>query len=256
MNKWTDDNLKTELSLIMKDYSLDEIPTRSFLESVDRVDLASAISRKGGFIRFADRVGLPRRKAVSKWSLSKIEGELLKYISDNDLKRMPSKPEMIKNGRNDLGCAMTRYKGMRWWADKVGLPMKETETNKGNAYERLTKKILSLKGHDVKEMTTKYPYDLLVNGNVKIDVKVSSPGDIRGSRVHTFRPSKEYPTCDLYICFALDEEGKEERVLVIPSKFAQVTTICIGADSKYNAFIDRWDYVQRYTEFYESLKMV
>lgn len=251
--KWTDSNLKEELQIIMSDYDLNEIPSRQFLEGIGRSDLFNAIARKGGFINFADRVGLPKRKAVSKWSLSKIEDELRNYIKEHNLKRMPSKPELIKNNRNDLGNALTRYKGMRWWAEKLGLPMKETETNKGNQYERITEKILSEKGFQVKNMTTKHPYDLLVEGNVKIDVKVSSPGTIRGSRVHTFRPSKECPTCDLYVCYALDEKGEMERVMVIPSKFAQVTTICIGADSKYNAFIDRWDYVERFVEFYEKV---
>lgn len=253
--KWTNELLRDTLLVIMKDFGLTEFPSRQFLEGIGRSDLFNAISRKGGFIKFADEMGIPRRKAVSKWTLSKIEEELLKYIEANELKRMPSKPELVKNNRNDLGSALTRYKGMRWWAEKIGLPMKETETNKGNMYEELTKNTLLDKGYEVRNMTTKHPYDLLVNDNVKIDVKVSSPGDIRGSRVHTFRPSKEYPTCDIYICFALNEEENAERVLVIPSKFAQVTTLCIGADSKYNAFIDRWDYVDRYLEFYDSVKV-
>lgn len=239
----------------MKDYGLIEMPSRQFLEGINRADLFNAIARKGGFIKFADKMGIPRRKSVSKWTLEKIEEELIDYVKEKKLNRMPSKPELIKDGRNDIGNALTRYKGMRYWAERTGLPLKQSETNKGNRYERVTKTLLEEKGHQVKEMTTKYPYDLLVNENVKIDVKVSSPGDLRGWRCHTFRPSKEYPTCDLYICIALDEKEEIEKIYIIPSKFAQVTTLCIGEESKYKGFIGRWDYVDRYTEFYRSIEV-
>lgn len=237
----------------MKDYGLDEMPSRQFLEGINRADLFNAIARKGGFVKFANEMGIPRRKRVSKWTLEKIEEELRNYVEEKNLDRMPSKPELIKDGRNDIGSALTRYKGMKYWSERIGLPLKQSETTKGNKYERITAMILEDMGHRVKEMTTKYPYDLLVNENVKVDVKVSSPGDIKGWRCHTFRPSKEYPTCDLYICIALDESEKIEKVFIIPSKFAQVTTLCIGAESKYNGFIERWDYVDRYTEFYKAL---
>lgn len=253
MTKWTEQNLKNELLQVMEDYNLSEMPSRGFLEGIDRSDLFNAISRKGGFKTFAEKTGLPTRKAVSRWSLTKIEEELKGYIEKHKLSRMPSKPELVKEGRNDLGNALTRYKGMKWWSEKLGIPMKETETNKGNEFERLTEKTLIQKGHEVKQMTVKYPYDLLVNNHVKVDVKVSSPGYVRDFRCHTFRPAKEYPTCDLYICFALNEHDEVEKVFVIPSKFAQVTTLCIGGNSKYDTFIDRWDYVDRYTEFYNML---
>lgn len=254
MGKWTKQELKNEIEKVMSENNIFELPSRQFLEGIGRSDLFNAITRNGGFIKTANEFGIPRKNyRISKWSLEEIEKELLQYIQVHGLKRMPSKPEMIKNGRNDLGSAITKYKGMKWWSERIGLPLKQSETTTGNKYERVVAEILEQKGNQVQEMTTKHPYDLLVNDNVKVDVKVSSPGHIEGWRCHTFRPSKEFPTCDLYICVALDEKGNIEKIYIIPSKFAHVTTLCIGGESKYNTFINRWDYIETYSTFYNEL---
>ena len=53
--------------------------------------------------------------------------------------------------------------------------------------------------------------------------------------------------------FAMDEDGEIERLLIIPSHKLKITTLSIGLDSKYNRYIDRWDLVDRFTEFYSKL---
>lgn len=253
MNKWPEDKLKSEIKKVMELHELHVFPSRQFLEGINRSDLFNAVARSGGFRKCADRWGIPKHQRTPRWTLEKIEEELNKYIEAKGLERLPSKPDLIKEGRQDLGNALTRHKGMEYWSERIGLPLKPSETTKGRMFERIVQNELENRNHDVKRMTTKHAYDLLVNENVKIDIKVASPGDVQGYRTHTFRPSKEYPTCDLYICVALDEENELEKVFVIPSKFAQVTTLCIMENSRYNAFIDRWDYIDRYTEFYKEL---
>ncbi len=188
-----------------------------------------------------------------KWTDELIEKELLKSIKVLQIERMPTANELKTIGRNDLHCKISRTKKYSGWAEHLGLELKQSETVKGQKYESKLKKRLESKGYKVEDMTTKHPYDLLVNKNVKIDVKVSAPHYHFGSRCHTFRPSKKHPTCDLYICIALDEQEKFEKVFVIPSKFAQLVTLNICKESKYNAFIDRWEYIDRYTEFYNTL---
>lgn len=246
--------LEAEIRNVMDAHDLDTFPSRMFLDGIGRSDLFNAVAREGGFVKCAEEWGIPRKKRTPKWTLGKIEEELKEYIQFERLDRMPSKPELMKVGRHDLANALTRYKGMKYWSERIGMPLKDSETTKGRIYEEKVKEKIEHLGHEVNQMTTKHAYDLLVNNHVKVDVKVASPGITQGYKTHTFRPSKEYPTCDLYVCVALDEVGKVEKTFVIPSKFAQVTTLCIMENSKYNSFIDRWAYIDRYTEFYNTLK--
>jgi hypothetical protein len=54
--------------------------------------------------------------------------------------------------------------------------------------------------------------------------------------------------------YALNEEGnKVERTFVIPSKNLKLVSLCIGKNSKYNKYINRWDYIDKYDKFYKSL---
>ena len=73
-----------------------------------------------------------------------------------------------------LSVKVSRSGGFKCWALKLGLELKESETTKGWKYEEKALKDLTDRGYNVKEMTTKHPYDLLVEENVRIDVKVSS----------------------------------------------------------------------------------
>lgn len=190
-----------------------------------------------------------------KWTNELIESELKKCIKVLNINRMPSAKELTDIGRNDLHCKISRTKKYSGWAEHLGLELKASETKTGQEYERKIAEMLGNRGHQTERMTTKHPYDLLVNEHVKVDVKVAGPHHHFGSRAHTFRPSKKHPTCDLYMCVALDEAEQIEKVFVIPSKFAQLVTLNIGTKSKYNSFINRWDYIDRFTEFYKTLKV-
>ncbi len=192
---------------------------------------------------------------ATKWTDEKIKQGILDSIKVLQIDRMPTANELKDIGRNDLHCKVSRTKKYRGWAEELGLELKESETVKGNKYEDYVAEVLEGLGYEVERMTTKHPFDLLVNGSLKIDVKVGAPHTHFGTRCHTFRPSKKFATCDLYICIGLDEEENIEKQFIIPSKFAQLVTLNICNDSKYNAFLDRWDYVNRFVEFYHSIEV-
>ena len=104
-------------------------------------------------------------------------------------------------------------------------------------------------------MTTKYPFDLLVNGLVKIDVKSACAYYSKnGSRLHTFGINKEVATCDIYMIFALNENGdKIERTFIIPSHHIEMKSLNLGEDSKYNKYIEKYDYIDKYINFKKSI---
>ncbi|TDT63401.1 hypothetical protein [Fonticella tunisiensis] len=191
-----------------------------------------------------------------KWTEEKIEQEIRKVMAALHIYRMPSRSEIKSVLKDNALCnKISRTGGFKYWADRLGLDMKESDTKTGKRYEVEAANMLRARGYEVEQMSIKHPYDLLVNGKIKIDVKVGRPYMLRGeSRVHTFRTEKRHATCDLYLIFALDEHEEIERIFIIPGYELKVVTMCIGRDSKYNKFIGRWDLIEQYDRFYKSLK--
>lgn len=188
-----------------------------------------------------------------KWTEELIESELLKSIRILGVERMPTAEELKSIGRNDLHCKVSRTKKYRGWAEHLGLELKRSETVFGQEFERRVAEQLRSHDYDVELMSTKHPYDLLVDGCVKVDVKVAKPYPIRGSRVHSINLAKENPTCDIYICILLDDRGEVERELFIPSHHVQKKMLNIGADSKYNKYADMLSYLHNYSVFFHSV---
>lgn len=253
--KWTLDKLGKDLNDIMSLYDLSEIPSRQYLDGIERQDIVNGIARYGGFKKLSRDLGIPCRSNGNKvWTEESIEKALIQYIDTHDLKRMPSKPDLINSGEGALGNALTRHKGMKWWADKIGVELKESETKTGNTYEYLAmKKIEDISNHlSVEKMSSKHPYDLLVNGCVKVDVKVGRAHRHFEARAHTFALNKKYATCDIYVCVALDEENQVEKCFIIPAAHVQIVTLNIGRDSKYNKYMDNWNFIYNFANAYES----
>ncbi|NFI30656.1 hypothetical protein FDA37_00070 [Clostridium botulinum] len=187
-----------------------------------------------------------------KWNDELIKEEIFKVMKALNIKRMPSEPEIKKILKNNgLACAISRRGGFKKWSNKLNLSQSDCETRTGLKEELNIKTILESKGYEVEKMTTRHPYDLLVNGNIKIDVKAankySSP---IGWASYSFNLEKENPTCDIYVICCL----QDEKILVIPSKFLKQTQLCItDKTSKYDIYKDRWDYIEQYNSFYKTV---
>lgn len=169
---------------------------------------------------------------------------------------MPTTSQVLEiKGDSKLHNKIAKGLGYRGWAEKLGLKLQNSETKLGEDYEEVATNILEELGYRVSSMDTQYPFDLLVNNLVKIDVKCACAYFNKdGSRLHTFGLNKEIPTCDIYMIFALSEDGlNTERVFVIPSHHIQMKSLNIGADSKYNKYIEKYDYIDRYEEFKKSI---
>jgi hypothetical protein len=251
--EWTEEIIEREILKLKDELQVDHMPNSTEMKNNKRSGLLAAIGKTGGMYHWSNKLGLKNKKIAKKWTDESTEQEIKKVMKVLQINRFPSAAELKSIGRNDLHCRISKFGTYRSWAKRLGLELKSSDTNKGQEYEIIVGDMLTAKGYNVEQMTTKHPYDLLINENVKIDVKVSAPHYHYGSRAHTFRPSKEHPTCDLYICLALDEQERIESVFVIPSKFAKLVTINVGTDSKYNKFINRWDYLETYSKFYDEL---
>lgn len=212
------------------------------------------INKLGGSREVSSKLNIPMKIKTISYSEKDILDKLSELIAENKLKRMPVSSEVLEYGGHPLHNGITRKGGYRYFADKLGLPIKESETSKGNDWEYKVKAILEEKGHKVDKMSTGHPYDLMINDVVKVDVKVAGHiSDCRGSKSHTFGLNKREASCDIYICVCLNEEDEVDRLLIIPSHHVKIVTLCIGEISKYNIYNERFDYISQYVDFFKSI---
>lgn len=188
----------------------------------------------------------------NKWSDDKIAEEIIKVKMALNIERMPTRTEIeIVTNDSALTNKISKTGGTKYWANKLNLDLKDSETKLGQEWEMYVKSELDNLGYEVEKMTTKHPYDLLVNNNIKVDVKVSRYYKGKGFKYHTFNMEKKYHNCDIFICIGLDEEDHVVKILVIPSKYLMnKKQLSVGIESKYDKFNDRWDYIDKYSNFY------
>lgn len=193
----------------------------------------------------------------TNWTKDLIVSAIKHTMAALDINRMPTNEEMINvRHSTDLSNVISKRGGFYHWADTLKLPVKESETKTGTIYEQKALGLLVEKGFSIERMTTKHPYDLLVNNHIKVDVKVSTAYWLKDSSlVNTVGLSKEYATCDLYIIYLLHESGELDRMLVIPGHEVKHKYLNIGKNSKYNKYVDRWDYFDAYKKLYEEISI-
>lgn len=190
-----------------------------------------------------------------EWTNELVKKEILKIKDCLRLNRMPTRKEIEMTMNNtSLTNRISRTKGYYGWAKELGLSIKDSETTFGKQYEYKIKHLLESKGFQVNKMSQNYSFDLLINDNVKIDVKVAKPYISKdNSTYHTFNLYKKYASCDIYICVCLEDEEAKQRILIIPSKELKITQLSVGKNSIYNKYINRFDYIEKYIDFYNGL---
>lgn len=191
-----------------------------------------------------------------KWTEESIENALMKVVRDLELDRMPSCKEVEKYYGN---CCLTNAisKRIGWYAlaERLGLPIKESETYFGKRQEKSVQEEIIARGHEVRKMPQNFPYDLLVDDCIKIDVKASRL--FRGCHgiFFAFNLEKPFCTCDICVLRLLEDNSDLIGTLIVPSKDVPTNTrISVGEKhSKYYKYRDRWDYIEEYSRFFESV---
>lgn len=176
-------------------------------------------------------------------------------IAETNMKRMPTRVEVDAYfGNYKLSNAISKRKLWFILAQELGLEIKDSETAFGKSYESKAMEQLICMGYEVEKMPQNFPYDLLVNNSIKIDVKASRLYKGTTGRFYAFNLEKPYATCDLYILY-LENNNAIKDILIIPSKFViKNTQISIGEiNSKYYKFSQKWEYMADYANFTETI---
>lgn len=187
-----------------------------------------------------------------RWTHKDICNEVYRVMESLGIDRMPSANECrLVTGSWALSNAITRRGGFEWLSKHMGLSRKECQSKLGLHGELKIKSILEEMGYKVEKMKGSHPYDLLINENVKVDVKTSKLYKSgKGWNSYSFNLEKANPTCDIYVFVCIEDE----KYLIIPSKFLKQTQLCItDKESKYEIYRDRWDYIDKFDNFYKSV---
>ena len=187
-----------------------------------------------------------------KWTDELIENAIMELANQFDSPRMPTKSEMEEmRGDYALSCAVSKHGGFEYWANRLGLEQKYSETALGVEGEKQIAGVLEVKGFDVKPTSTRHPYDLLVDKCVKVDVKTAKTTLIRGCPIHAYRLAKRDHTCDFYIFYEIDTL----KVYVVPAYRCQgQVQVEMGKNSKpYAKYLGAFSLIKEAAEMYQRM---
>lgn len=251
--------IEEEIKSVMKALCINRMPTRPELESFDS-RLYSRVHRTGGIIKWANRLDLllktpysnPTNNYNNKSKEDFIKDSITYAVNSLKLDRMPSFSEIRevygKESEKILNL-IRRNGGYKRWSNLLNLDLKECETKLGTDFEFHTKEFLSSQGFEVEKMPIKFPYDLLINKVTKVDIKTANlfHDRNRNTSMYKFTINKKYHTCDFYILIALKDNNEILKRLVIPSHLLNSQNISIGLKSKYDAYRDRFDLLEKHS---------
>jgi|LFRM01.1.fsa_nt_gb hypothetical protein len=190
-----------------------------------------------------------------KWTDKLIETKIREVMKALNINRMPTRTEIEMVMKNSsLTNKISKGLGYYGWAKKLGLPIKESETTLGKRYEfKAMKDIQQNTGLSAEKMPQNFPYDILVNNFIRVDVKASNRYYYDGKGFYyTFNLQKKHPVCDIMMCYCIDDDQQIEKLLIIPSTELHTTQISVGSKSKYDIYNNAWHIFKQYSEFYSK----
>ncbi len=140
----------------------------------------------------------------TRWTDEKLEAALRQECRVHG--RFPTCRELRDRGRNDLACKVSKTLGFIGWAKRLGVPRQTSDSDFGWAGERWLVDMLNSRGFEaVRSTAVKAPFDVMVNGLVRVDVKTA-----RAARYHRKRPAWHYRIgkvvqADLVVLVRMDE---------------------------------------------------
>lgn len=190
----------------------------------------------------------------NQWTEKNIEIAIKEVMSKAKINTMPTHTVMKEiTGNEALSNAVRRHGGSKYWANKLGIESKVCESKIGYEYECELSYLTAL-DYDSELTKARYPYDILVNNNIKIDVKCGNLYHGTAGNYYTFNLEKSKPTCDVYVCYCVNDDVVQ-KVYVIPScVLSGKTQLSVGVEkSKYDKYINAWNIISKYDDFYKSI---
>ena len=194
------------------------------------------------------------------WNREFVKEEIKRVMAFYQIDRMPTLAECDSyEGNTSLSNRISKEGGFYVMAKEMGLEIKQSETGLGYQFEIFAADMIRDMFDDTTvEMTpTRFPYDLLVDGRVKIDVKTAKRSKVNGADVYSFGLAKKQPTCDIYIAFCITDDKVVEKTYVIPAHvMTGKSQLCLGINaSKYDIYLDRYDLIKQMSKMFSETEL-
>lgn len=186
----------------------------------------------------------------TNWTDEKISNALIDVT--NQLGHFPSCSDLRDQGRHDLICAVSKRGGIIAWAAKLGFDREKSASDFGWDGEDKVFQILLQKGFKAeKRPRNGCPFDILIEGILRIDVKTARYAEYGRVKGWFYRIGK-LAQSDLIILFQQDT-GK---CIILPWTECTTSNMSITEKGKYSNYVERWDILETYLEFFRTVKTV
>ena len=191
----------------------------------------------------------------TKWSDALIENGIIEVKNKAKIETFPTHKQMNEiTGSKALTNAVSRHGGTRYWADRLGLEIKPSESKMGEEYELKCMAYVKELGYGCEKAPVRYPYDLLIEKSIKTDVKCGKLYKGDTGEYYTFNLEKKMPTCDIFVCYCLDEEEVKKTYVIPASVLSGKTQLAVGKfKSKYDVYSEAWNILESFDNFYQRL---
>lgn len=189
------------------------------------------------------------------WTDEDIRNEVLAVMNTLGLSRLPTKKECdLATGNMALSNVVSKRCGWYNLAKELGLEIKQSETTTGKFGESIAANLLSEKGFLVQRMSQNHPFDLLINGIAKIDVKTSRLYRGRNGDFYAFNLGKKYHSCDFFLLLELDDNDNPLKSMIVPARdVMEINQISCGVtNSIYDKYIDCFFYIDELLDFWKG----
>ncbi len=172
-----------------------------------------------------------------------IEDQLRGIVAGTGL--MPTNSELQQMGRCDLSNQISRKGGFVFWANRIGATRTHSDSDTGWLGESEVSKILRDRGFEVfKPKGVKCPYDILVNGVVRIDVKSARYAEYGKHKGWFYRIGK-MPQADIIALYQIDTGN----CYILPWEICPKTNVTVArGGGKLERYINRYDLLSRLVE--------
>lgn len=222
------------------------LPSRQELESEGLGWLSSRIQKHGGFELFQKLLNTSSKKPSKKRSNEECELELKNIALC--LGKMPSNSYLLQSGMGWLSSWITRNGGFVKVASKLDLQRDHSDSDTGWQGEKEVQSILEKNGFTVqRSQQVKSPFDLLIDGLIKIDVKTSSittrqNSQSGGAVTGWFYRIGKMPQSDIIALFCMDTKD----IYLIPWNQLPHTNVTLSrGGGKYRKYLNNFDGLKR-----------
>lgn len=181
------------------------------------------------------------------WTEELVESEIRKV--SEALGHFPSNTELQGMKRGDLSNIITKRGGFIFWAEKTGIARIHSDSDTGWIGEKKVQSLFISQGYLCdRPFGVKYPFDLLVNSILRIDVKSANFASYGVCKGWFYRIGKT-PQADIVLCYQLDTGS----FYAIPWYVCPTSNITISINGgKYADYKDNWTLIEKMIETRKS----